>query len=79
MLYNGTSVDREVITMMDSVTVGAKIRLTENDSSGYPVGAVATILYIDDLDNVFVEWTDGKLTSFPENQLRKRFEKTDKA
>jgi hypothetical protein len=78
-LYNGTSVDREVITMMDSVTVGAKIRLTENDSSGYPVGAVATILYIDDLDNVFVEWTDGKLTSFPENQLRKRFEKTDKA
>ena len=65
--------------MMDSVTVGAKIRLTENDSSGYPVGAVATILYIDDLDNVFVEWTDGKLTSFSENQLRKRFEKNDKA
>ena len=65
--------------MMDSVTVGAKVRLAEGDSSGYPVGAVATILYIDDLDNVFIEWTDGKLTSFSENQLRKRFEKNDNA
>ena len=55
--------------MMDSITVGAKIKLTENVGGSYPVGAVATILYIDDLDNVFVEWADGKLTSFPEQRL----------
>lgn len=65
--------------MMDSITVGAKIRMTENVGGSYPVGAVATILYIDDLDNVFVEWSDGKLTSFPENQLRKHFKIIDKS
>ena len=65
--------------MMDSITVGAKIRLTENVGGSYPVGAVATILYIDDLDNVFVEWSDGKLTSFSEQRVLRCFEKTDKA
>ena len=64
--------------MMDSIPVGAKIRLTENVGGSYPVGAVATILYIDDLDNVFVEWSDGKLTSFSEQRVLKCFEKTDK-
>ncbi len=64
--------------MMDSITVGAKVRLTENVGGDYPVGEVATILYIDDLDNVFVEWTDGKLTSFPEQRLLKCFEKLNK-
>jgi hypothetical protein len=41
--------------MMDSITVGDKIRLKENVGGDYAIGEVATILYIDDLDNVFVE------------------------
>ena len=64
--------------MMDSITVGANIRMTEAVTRDYPVGSTATILYIDDLDNVFVEWTDGKLTSFPEQRLLKCFEKLNK-
>ena len=50
--------------MMDSITVGAKIRMTEAVTGDYPVGSTATILYIDEMDNVFIEWSDGKLSSF---------------
>ena len=42
----------------------------------YPVGSVATIIYIDEMDNVFIEWTDGKLSSFSDKQVLKGFEKT---
>lgn len=65
--------------MMDSITVGAKIRLAESVGIDYPIGEIATILYIDDLDNVFVEWSDGKLTSFPEQRLLNCFEELNKA
>ena len=65
--------------MMDSSTVGAKIRMTEAVTGDYSVGSTATILYIDDLDNVFVEWTDGKLTSFPEQRLLNCFEELNKS
>ena len=40
--------------MMDSITVGAKIRMTEAVTGDYPVGSTATILYIDEMDNVFM-------------------------
>ena len=62
--------------MMDSITVGAKIRMTETVTGDYPVGSVATIIYIDEMDNVFIEWTDGKLSSFSDKQVLKDFEKT---
>lgn len=61
--------------MMDSITVGAKIRMTEAVISDYPVGSTATILYIDEMDNVFIEWTDGKLSSFSDKQVLHGFEK----
>ena len=35
--------------MMDSITVGAKIRMTEAVTVDYPVGSTATILYIDEI------------------------------
>ena len=28
------------------------------------MNTTATILYIDEMDNVFIEWSDGKLSSF---------------
>ena len=51
--------------MMDSITVGAKIKMTDTVTSDYPVGSTATIIYIDEMDNVFIEWTDGKLSKLP--------------
>ena len=62
--------------MMESITVGAKIRMTETVTGDYPVGSAATIIYIDEMDNVFIEWTDGKLSSFSDKQVLKGFEKT---
>ena len=61
--------------MMDSITVGAKIRMTEAVTRDYPVGSTATILYIDEMDNVFIEWSDGKLSSFSDKQVIHGFEK----
>ena len=62
--------------MMDSITVGAKIKMTETVTGDYPVGSAATIIYIDEMDNVFIEWTDGKLSKFSDKQVLKGFEKT---
>ena len=53
--------------MMDSITVGAKIKMTETVTNDF---------YIDEMDNVFIEWTDGKLSSFSDKQVLKDFEKT---
>ena len=42
--------------MIDEVIAGAKVKLREKISDSVPVGSIATVLYIDDLDNVFIEW-----------------------
>ena len=56
LLYNNTSVFiQDVIVMIDEVTAGAKVKLREKISDSVPVGRIATVLYIDDLDNVFIE------------------------
>ena len=62
--------------MMDSITVGTKIRITEAVTGDYTVGSTSTILYIDEIDNVFIEWSDGKLSPFSDKQVLKGFEKT---
>ena len=61
--------------MMDSITVGAKIRMTVAVTGDYPVGSTATIIYIDEMDNVFVEWAVGKLSSFSDKQVLHNFKK----
>ena len=56
LLYNNTSVFiQEVIAMTDEVTAGAKVKLREKISDSVPIGSIATVLYIDDLDNIFIE------------------------
>ena len=61
--------------MIDEVTAGAKVKLREKISDSVPVGSIATVLYIDDLDNVFIEWvSNGRLTSFSKNGFRSLFE-----
>ena len=62
--------------MIDEVTAGAKVKLREKISDSVPVGSIATVLYIDDLDNVFIEWvSNGRLTSFSKKNFRPRFPK----
>ena len=61
--------------MMDTITVGAKIKMIEEVNRDYPVGSTATIFYIDEMDNVFIEWSDGKLSSFSDKQVRHGFER----
>ncbi|SFC65840.1 hypothetical protein [Ruminococcus albus] len=61
--------------MMEAITVGAKIMMTASVTSDYPVGSTATIIYIDEMDNVFVEWSDGKLSSFSDKQVLNSFER----
>ena len=61
--------------MMDSITVGAKIRMTGAVTRDYPVGSTAAILYIDEMDNVFIEWvSNGRLTSFSKKNFKSLFE-----
>lgn len=76
LLYNNTSVFiQEVIAMIDEVTAGAKVKLREKISDSMPVGSIATVLYIDDLDNVFIEWkNDGRLTSFSKKNFKSLFD-----
>ena len=52
-----------------------KIKMTASITSDYPVGSTATIIYIDEMDNVFVEWSDGKLSSFSDKQILNSFER----
>ena len=62
--------------MIDEVTAGAKVKLREKISDTVPVGSIATVLYIDDLDNVFIEWvSNGRLTSFSKKNFKSLFER----
>ena len=61
--------------MLDTITVGAKIKMTASITSDYPVGSTTTIIYIDEMDNVFIEWSDGKLSSFSDKQVLSSFER----
>ena len=76
LLYNNTSVFiQEVIAMIDEVTAGAKVKLRKKISDSVPVGSIATVLYIDDLDNVFIEWvSNGRLTSFSKKNFKSLFD-----
>ena len=60
--------------MMNVITVGAKIKMTKEVTKDYPLSSTATILYIDDMDIVFIEWTDGKLSSFSDKQVLDSFD-----
>ena len=61
--------------MRDEVIAGAKVKLREKISDSVPVGSIATVLYIDDLDKVFIEWeSNGRLTSFSKKNFKSLFE-----
>lgn len=62
---------------MEKITVGSKITLKNDVDGKIPIGSTATIVYIDDFDQIFVDWTDGGQTNFTEEQLLKNFEIAD--
>ncbi|SDA30214.1 hypothetical protein SAMN02910447_03145 [Ruminococcus sp. YE71] len=59
---------------MDMITVGSMITLIKDIDGKTPIGSTATIVYIDDFDQIFVDWTDGGQAKFSEEQLLKNFE-----
>jgi len=61
--------------MLETITVGAEIRMTTAVTCEHPVGSTATILYMDELDNVYIEWPDGRLSSFSAKQVRSGFDR----
>lgn len=44
---------------MDELTVGTTITLIKEIDSTKPVGSTATVVYIDDFKQIFVDWSDS--------------------
>ncbi|SFB66399.1 hypothetical protein [Ruminococcus albus] len=59
---------------MDKITVGMTIKLVKDIGENIPVGSTATIVYIDDFDQIFIDWKDGGQAKISEEQLLKNFE-----
>lgn len=59
---------------MDKITVGMKIKLIKKLDEHIPVGSIATIVYIDDFDQIFIDWTDGGQYKLDEKHLLSNFE-----
>lgn len=59
---------------MEKITVGMTVKLIKDFDGSRPVGSTATIVYIDDFDQIFLDWSDGSHGKFSEEQLMKNFE-----
>ena len=59
---------------MEKITVGMTIKLVKDFDGSKPVGSTAIVVYIDDFDQIFVDWSDGGQARFSEEQLVKNFE-----
>ncbi|MCR5123235.1 MAG: DUF4314 domain-containing protein [Ruminococcus sp.] len=59
---------------MEKIAVGMTIKLVKDYDGSKPVGSTATIVYIDDFDQIFVDWSDGGQAKFSEEQLVNYFE-----
>ena len=59
---------------MDKITVGMTIKLVKEIGGNIPVGSTATIVYIDDFDQIFIDWKDGGQAKISEEQLLKNIE-----
>ena len=60
---------------MDNGGTFSKAAIFDENGTQIAVGSIATVLYIDDLDNVFIEWvSNGRLTSFSKKNFKSLFE-----
>ena len=44
---------------MEELTVGTTITLIKEIDGSKPVGSTATIVYFDDFNQIFIDWSDG--------------------
>ena len=44
---------------MEMITVGMTIKLVKDFDGNRPVGSTATIVYIVDFNQIFIDWSDG--------------------
>ena len=58
---------------MDKIKVGMTIKLIKDLDGKMPIGSTATVVYIDDFDQIFVDWTDGGQAKLTEEQLLSNF------
>ncbi len=58
---------------MDKIKVGMTIKLIKDLVGKMPIGSTATVVYIDDFDQIFVDWTDGGQAILTEEQLLSNF------
>ena len=59
---------------MEKITVGMTIKLVKEIGENIPVDSTATIVYIDDFDQIFIDWSNGGQGKFTEEQILKNFE-----
>ena len=59
---------------MEKIAVGMTVKLIKDFDGSRPIGSTATIVYIDDFDQIFVDWSAGGQGRFSEEQLFKNFE-----
>ena len=67
------SIPREAVKM-EKITVGMTIKLVKDIGENIPVGSTATIVYIDDFDQIFIDWKDGGQAKISEEQFIKNCE-----
>ena len=59
---------------LDELTVGTTITLIKEIDDSKLVGLTATVVYIDDFKQIFVDRSDGSQGQFTEEQLSEYFE-----
>ena len=59
---------------MGKITVGMEIKLIKDFDDTKTVGSTATIVYIDDFDQIFVDWSEGGQSKFSEEEFLKYFD-----
>ena len=58
---------------MEKITVGMKIKLIKELDDRIPVGSIATIVYIDEFEQIFIDWIDCGQYKLDEKNLLSNF------
>ncbi len=58
---------------MEKITAGMIIKLIKELDDRIPVGSIATIVYIDEFDQIFIDWIDCGQYKLDEKNLLSNF------
>lgn len=62
---------------MNKIVVGKNVKLIGDINLDVPKDSIATIIFIDEFDQVFIDWVDGGQSSFSEKLFLNNFEYCD--